>query len=185
MGHSQGLSLIGGCVCVCVYECVCVCACLRPWEGWLCKPKLALPMPQSLSEMKDDGKTEPRSKGGYSPVILRRTNAHPTVAQRLWYMIQPHLLAFFCYKICTLTAPSAQRATRKQSARCLSWGRAASNCYWRRWPTVNRLQSLRLNSWLVQVVYAECVCSLYPTQAELLVRMKQQTEVEFTDKQWE
>lgn len=51
--------------CVCVYECVCVhvSACLRPWEGWLCKPKLAPAMPQSLSEMKDDGSTEPSSKG--------------------------------------------------------------------------------------------------------------------------
>lgn len=157
MGHSQGLDLIGEeVVFVCVWMCVYVCACLRPWEGWLCKPKLAPAMPQSLSEMKDDGSTEPRSKGRifatnsyenkYTP--NRRTKA-------VIYDTATIIGIFFCYKIGPLWLHCKQREMRKQRVRCLSLGRTASNHYWRRWPTVNWLESSRQNSWHG----AGCVCS--------------------------
>lgn len=181
--HLQGLHLIGGEGCVCVYECVCasgfvyartcvcVSACLRPWEGWLCKPKLALAMPQSLSEMKDDGSTEPRkSKGGYSPLILMRTNTHAMPLKLkgcdIWYSSSDWHFSvarkLHLYLSIALRERERYEETKGEVGD-LSWGTAISSHYWRRWPTVNRLESLRLNSWQLQVVYGAvcvCVCSL-------------------------
>lgn len=119
VGLLQGLHLIGQavfcvCVCACIYDYVC--ACLRPWEGWLCKSQLAPAMPHSLSEMKDNGSLQPGNVR-YTPVILMRTNTQPAVTQKLWYMIQPHLLAFFsCYKSGIISLERERAEKRKNKA---------------------------------------------------------------------
>ncbi len=139
---------------VCV--CVCVCACLRPWEGWLGKPKLAPPMPQSLSEMKDDGKAEPSREGGHSTVSPMRTNKHPTVTQRLWYMIQPHLLAFFCHKICTLISPLQRERHEETKSEVLILRKSCIQLLLTQVTHSKQIGEFKIK----QLTSASCVCSV-------------------------
>lgn len=153
VGHLQGFPFDwrGGFVCVNMCVCVCDCACLRPWEGWLCKPKLAPAMPQSLSEMKDDGSAEPSSRTGYSPWFLweraRRSHTKATRCDTATLtgaapVTKSEHLSPHCTEI----------EMRKQREACLSWGRVASSLCRHRWPAVNWLKSLGFNSWQRQTM---------------------------------
>lgn len=76
----------------CVYECVCACVCMPQTLGGLSVQAQACPVRHKWKMM---AAAQPRSKEGYSPVLLMKTNAQITVTQRLWHMIQPRFLVLF------------------------------------------------------------------------------------------
>lgn len=163
----EGLDLIGGqVVFVCTNVRVCVCACLRPWEGWLCKPELAranATKPVRNERWWQHGGRE-AEEDTRRFIFFMRTNTHLTGEKQkaAIYNTAALISTFFCYRIWALnrsTEQSESERERKQRARGLSRGRVSSNCYWRRWPAVNRLFGV-LEIKPVRVVYAECVCSL-------------------------
>lgn len=166
--------------CVCMPVCVCLCACLRPWEGWLCKPKLALAV---RNERWWQGRAKKQtgifSRDTYENKCL--PNCHK---EAVIYDTSTLIGSFFllllqnrCFNRFTAWRKKKRNEQTKGSGD-LIWRKSYIQLLLTQVTHSKHVGEFKIN----QLTSTSCVrvCSLWPTKAEHLVRS---SEVEFTDGQ--
>lgn len=138
------------CGCVCARVPVCVLVCMPQTLGGLTVQARACPGCQKWEMMagqsqEANGDIQPWYLWKQMPTQLSRRGRDIRYIHSFWLFFFVVVLAKIGALIASLPGDKEKkRATSKQKGLgILSGGRATSNCYWRRWLTVNTLESLR------------------------------------------